>query len=239
MLTNLGNQLHIAVIGASGGLGQAVCELLEQQSEVAKIHRFARSPEHANAPCHSLDLCDESSIADAAQSLPARSLHAVVVCTGLLHSAAIQPEKRLAQIDGDKLATLFAVNASGPLLVAKHFTPLLDKSRPSVFMALSARVSSISDNRLGGWYGYRMSKAALNMGLKNLALEMRLAMPKLCVMGYHPGTVDTPLSAPFSGKAYKRFAPQQAAEYLVAQLSRVHPEQSGGLFDWQGEVIEP
>ena len=128
-------------------------------------------------------------------------LDAVIVATGVLHDdQGLRPEKRLADINAASLARAFEVNAIGPALIAKHFLPLLRRDRKTVFVALSARVGSISDNRLGGWSAYRASKAALNMLLKTAAIEHRRSHPDSVVAAVHPGTVDTRLSAPFSGK---------------------------------------
>jgi len=237
--------MNAAVIGASGGIGSAFVEHLTTMPDVARVFAFARRPERAPAGVTAapIDLTDEQTIADAAAAVKAEagSLDLVVVCAGVLHDEArnLAPEKTWRALDADQLATSFAVNATGPALAAKHFLPLLAKERKTVFAALSARVGSIEDNRIGGWYGYRASKAALNMLIRTLAIELgRRNREALCV-GLHPGTVDTALSAPFQSgvPAKKLFTPRDAAGALLTVLDGLTVADSGGLFAWDGARI--
>ena len=221
------------IIGARGGIGNALAEALREEDAHAEVHAFARSD---------LDIEDESSIAAAAGRVaagPAPSL--IVVATGLLHGPELAPEKSLKELDAARLARSFAVNAIGPTLVAKHFLPLLPKGERGVFAALSARVGSITDNRLGGWYGYRASKTALNQIIRTLAVEMKRLNDRAIVVGLHPGTVDTPLSRPFQGNVSpgQLFDPGRAAVQLLDVIDGLGVKDSGGVFAWDGTPIAP
>jgi NAD(P)-dependent dehydrogenase (short-subunit alcohol dehydrogenase family) len=221
------------IIGARGGIGNALVEALREEDAHAEVHAFARSD---------LDIEDESSIAAAAGRVaagPAPSL--IVVATGLLHGPELAPEKSLKELDAARLARSFAVNAIGPALVAKHFLPLLPKGERGVFAALSARVGSITDNRLGGWYGYRASKTALNQIIRTLAVEMKRLNDRAIVVGLHPGTVDTPLSRPFQGNVSpgQLFDPGRAAVQLLDVIDGLGVKDSGGVFAWDGTPIAP
>ncbi|MEM6678764.1 MAG: SDR family NAD(P)-dependent oxidoreductase [Pseudomonadota bacterium] len=241
--THLGRGIDAAVIGASGGLGGAFVRALARRPEVARVHAFARSgrlPEGAKIVPGALDLEDEASIAAAAGTI-AGDLRLVIVATGLLHAADQQPEKTWRDLDPAAFARAYAINATGPALVAKHFLPLIPRQGPSIFAALSARVGSISDNMTGGWYAYRASKAALNQILKCLAIEEGRRRKELVVAGLQPGTVATALSAPFRTfiKDDALFEPDASAAHLLEVLARLSPAESGGLFDWQGTHFAP
>jgi NAD(P)-dependent dehydrogenase (short-subunit alcohol dehydrogenase family) len=189
-----------------------------------------------------LDLEDEASIARAAAMVEqeAGALHLVVVASGLLHAGDdLQPEKTWRSLDAGALQQAFAVNAIGPALVAKHFLPLLARERKSAFAALSARVGSIEDNHLGGWYAYRASKAALNMLIRSLAVELARRNDRAVCVGLHPGTVDTALSRPFQSNVPEGglFTPAQAAGRLLRVLDGLSPAESGGVFAWDGQRI--
>ena len=146
----------------------------------------------------------------------------------------------MRELDLQRLTQLFAVNAAGPALVAKHFLPLLRKNSKTLFASLSARVGSISDNRLGGWYSYRASKAALNMLLKTFAIEHARQWPDSVVAGLHPGTVDTALSQPYTSRTPKEtlFSPETSARHLLKVMNQLSPEESGGVFAWDGSRIQ-
>jgi NAD(P)-dependent dehydrogenase (short-subunit alcohol dehydrogenase family) len=224
------------VIGASGGIGGAFEASLVQEGAYETVHGFARS----RSGMRHLDLLDEDSIAAAAAQVargPEPTL--VLVATGLLHEGDRGPEKTLRSLDPDWLARLYAVNAIGPALVAKHFLPIMPKSGRTVFAALSARVGSIADNRLGGWHGYRASKAALNMFVRNLAIEERRRNDRAIVAALHPGTVETALSKPFRGniEASRLFAPERATLQLLDVVDELKPTDSGKLFDFEGNEI--
>lgn len=224
------------IVGASGGIGGAIETALIDEGTFAVVHGFARSrigPDH-------LDLLDEASIAAAAAHVasgPPPTL--VIVATGLLHAAERGPEKALRELDPDWLAQVYAVNAIGPALIAKHFLPIMPRTGRAVFAVLSARVGSISDNRSGGWHGYRSSKAALNMIVRNLAIEERRRNDRSIVVALHPGTVDTTLSRPFQGNVQpgRLFTPERAALQLLDVIEDLNVTDSGKLFDFEGKEI--
>ncbi len=218
--------MKAVIIGASGGIGAALAGALEEED--AQVMRFARP---------AFDLTDEASIAAAA--VKAGTPELVIVATGLLHDADNGPEKALGDLDPAWLARQYAINAIGPALVAKHFLPIMPKTGRSVFAVLSARVGSITDNRLGGWYGYRASKAALNQLIRTLAIEDKRRNERGLVVALHPGTVETKLSAPFRQSGRDMFKPDRAAVQLLDVLDGLKPQDSGKLFAWDGAEIAP
>ncbi len=244
-LASFGDALSVAVIGASGGLGGAFTAALQDLPTVRRVFTFSRRAPPPGSPkttWQALDLEDEASIARAAASVKeaAGELHLVIVASGLLHAGeALQPEKTWRSLDAAALQRAFAVNAIGPALAAKHFLPLLAPDRKSAFAALSARVGSIADNHLGGWYAYRASKAALNMLLRSLAVELARRNDQALCVGLHPGTVDTALSRPFQAAVPegKLFTPAKAAGQLLNVLDGLAAEDSGRLFAWNGQRI--
>ncbi|WP_456307598.1 SDR family oxidoreductase [Rubritepida flocculans] len=183
-----------------------------------------------------LDLLDEASIA-AAAAHAGEGLRLVLCATGFLHDARFRPEKALRELDAAHLAHAFALNATGPALVMKHFLPRLAREGRAVFAVLSARVGSIADNRLGGWYAYRASKAALNQLLRTAAVEAARTRPQQILVALHPGTVATPLSAPFSKAGLEVQSPAEAAGRLLAVIDRLTPAETGGFFDHRGEAV--
>lgn len=236
---------NVAVIGASGGIGTAALRLLSADERVARIYAFSRNSGIEAFPKVSagqIDFDDEASIAEAAAAASREDpLDLVFVASGILWEGDdVRPEKAMREISMDGLARLFAVNAAGPALVAKHFLPKLRKGSKTMFAALSARVGSIGDNRLGGWYSYRASKAALNMLLRGLAIEHARLRPESVVAGLHPGTVDTGLSAPYTSRTPedKLFSPEQSARYLIGVMDQLGPEDTGQTFAWDGSRID-
>ena len=218
--------LRAVVIGAGGGIGAAFVDLLRPRGDVIALTRAG------------LDLTDPASIMAAAAAIDG-PLDLVIVATGVLHDAVAGPEKSLRDLDAGRLARSFAVNAIGPALVAQAFLPRLRTDRKTAFVALSARVGSIADNRLGGWHGYRASKAALNQLIRTVAIEHARRAPLSVVASLHPGTVDTRLSAPFQrGVApAKLFTPAFSATAMLGVIDRLTPADSGGLFAWDGAAI--
>lgn len=217
------------VVGAGGGIGGALAEALAASGRFATVHALRRGD---------LDLEDEASIAAAAARLDAPP-RLVIVATGLLHGQGVAPEKALRALDPAALLKSYAVNAVGPALVAKHFSPLFPRAGKAVFAALSARVGSLGDNRLGGWHGYRASKAALNMLLRNVAIELARSRPQAVCLALHPGTVDTGLSAPFQAgvPGERLFTPAFSAARLLEVIDRRGPDDSGGVFDWADQPV--
>lgn len=218
------------VIGATGAIGAALARGLERDRHA--VLRLGRR----TTPV--LDLLDEASIATAAESA-GDGLDLVIDATGVLHGDGMMPEKSLRQLDPAHLARQFAVNATGPALLMKHFLPRLASDRRAVFATLSARVGSIADNTLGGWYGYRAAKAALNQLVRTAAIELaRTNQAAICV-ALHPGTVATPLSAPFAKSGLTLHTPDEAAANLLAVIDRLTRDQTGTLIDQNGLTIPP
>lgn len=224
------------IIGASGGIGAALEAALVEEATFDTVYGFARS---YDGDRH-IDLLDEATIAAAAATVskgPAPTL--IVIATGVLHDGDRGPEKSLRELDPEWLAKTFAINAIGPAIVAKHFLPLMPRSGRCVFAALSARVGSISDNKLGGWYGYRASKAALNQLIRTLAIEEKRRNDRAIVVGLHPGTVDTALSKPFQGNVQpgRLFDAERAALQLLDTIEGLKVPDSGKLFDYEGAEV--
>jgi NAD(P)-dependent dehydrogenase (short-subunit alcohol dehydrogenase family) len=245
LMSSLHPESNVAVIGASGGIGRAFVELLADDIGVRQVHAMCRVPgdwQQSKVVSHRLDLVDEESIeAAAAAATREVPLDLVIVATGILHRGErVRPEKAMREIDPESLAEVMAVNAIGPSLAAKHFLPRLRRRQKAVFAALSARVGSISDNRLGGWTAYRMSKAALNMLVRTAAIEQARTARESVVVALHPGTVSTELSRPFTGRVpeSKLFTPQLAATRLLGVLDGLVPEQTGGFFAYDGSRID-
>jgi NAD(P)-dependent dehydrogenase (short-subunit alcohol dehydrogenase family) len=234
--------LNACVVGATGGIGAALVEQLHARATIGKIYALSRQPAPpvgTRIVTGTLDLLDESSIADAARAI-SEPLDLVLVATGILHGdGGLSPEKTYRALDGAHLAQVLAINTTGPALVAKHFLPLLRPKSRSVFAALSARVGSIGDNRLGGWYSYRASKAALNMILRSLAIETARRHRDAVIVGLHPGTVDTGLSQPFQGNVPpgKLFSPDFCAQRLLGVIDGLGPDDSGKVWDWDGKRV--
>tara|TARA_B100000780_G_scaffold269848_1_gene229049 strand:+ start:2988 stop:3722 length:735 start_codon:yes stop_codon:yes gene_type:complete len=243
MLSDFPGGFEAVVIGASGGIGQAIVAELCAVPAVARIHCFTRGGlkiQHEKVVSRAIDLESEDSIEQAAQDITDK-VRLIIIASGFLHDADIRPEKSLKDIDLKNLETNFKINCFGPALIFKHFLPKLPRDGKSVVAALSARVGSISDNRLGGWYSYRASKAALNMMIKTSSIEMSRKWKHAIVIGLHPGTVNTPLSEPFQNNVpdEKLFDAQDAAQYLLRVIDRASVADTGLIFDWQGRVIDP
>lgn len=217
------------VIGASGGIGAALVRQLSAEGRFRAVLGLSRP---------GLDITDEASIARAADTVAAAGTPTlVIVATGLLHAPGIEPERTLRVLDPAAMARAFAVNAIGPALLLRHLLPLLPRDRRAVFAALSAKVGSIGDNRLGGWYSYRASKAALNQIVHTAAIELRRTHPRAACVALHPGTVATRLSDKFAKTGLQVQPPAEAAAALLACLDRLGPADSGGFFDRTGRPI--
>ena len=235
-----------AVFGASGGIGAALAAQLCADPAFGEVWLGARaspvspplaSPASSVRP-FAFDFADEASLAAAAAQIGAGGkVDLVLVATGQLQGpGGSAPEKTYRALDGANLAALFAVNTIGPALIAKHLLPLLPRDVPAQFAVLSAKVGSLGDNRLGGWHSYRAAKAALNMLVVNFAVELRRSHPLAVIAALHPGTVDTPLSAPFQTglREGQLQSPAASAAALLDVLAQLTPEDSGGLFAWDG-----
>lgn len=241
-LASLPDGYRAAIYGASGGLGRAFVDLLAVDPRCAHIHAGSRretSLARGRITPFYFDLTDAVSIAASADAIGSPDL--VIVATGVLQNDRMAPEKSLRVLDAAQMHEAFAINAIGPALIARHVLPKLPRGRRSLFAALSAKVGSISDNRLGGWHSYRASKAALNQLVRTMSLELARTHPQCVCVALHPGTVDTSLSRPFQAAvpAEKRFTPDTAARQLLAVLDSLRPEASGRLIGWDGNEISP
>lgn len=231
------------VVGASGGLGRAFVARLAGEPGWSAVIGVGRTrpddwPEDPRTPFLTVDLLDEAALADLAAQLRARGgVTLLLIATGVLHGHDLTPEKSMRAVSASAMQRLFEVNTIIPSLVLKHLTPLLPKDEPSLVAALSARVGSIGDNRLGGWHAYRASKAALNMMIRCQALELQRERPRAVCVVLHPGTVATELSAPFARSPKTLFTPDDAAQRLLKVLSQLEPAQSGGFFAHDGQPI--
>lgn len=246
-LDSFNKQINAVVVGASGGIGYALVRQLKSHPSVARVHALTRNPDaiisEQDEKLHVLcvDILDERNLIDAAECFYDTPIDLLVVASGMLHGEDVEPEKSLRALQSESFIEVMQINALAPMLVAKHFIPRMNRHRKAVFSVISARVGSISDNRLGGWYSYRASKAALNMLLKTLSIEANRTMPNLIIAGLHPGTVDTGLSKPFQRnvKPEKLFTPSQSAEYLLNVVNDLSVGQSGDIFAWDGQQIVP
>lgn len=228
-MSSLGDGYRALVIGASGALGSAFCEWLNDDPRCAGVRQLGRSTLPA------LDLEHPDSIAKAAAELVQEAPYQLIVhAAGLLHRDGIKPEKSYAAIEADAMQAVFQINTLGPALVLRHFLPLLDRS--GAMAMLSAKVGSIGDNRLGGWYAYRASKAALNMLIKTAAIELARTRPETRLLSLHPGTVISGLSQPFRGASAARPA-DIAARELLSLIDGLTPADSGNFFAYNGERL--
>lgn len=241
-LQTFADDAHVVIAGANGGIGSALVDALLDDPGVARVTALSRQPvekKHERLHPGIIDFADESSIRAAARDCGG-DIDLVIVATGILHrGGSVQPEKAMREIAADSMGEVLAINTIGPALVAKHFLPVLRSGHKTVFAALSARVGSIGDNRLGGWVSYRASKAALNMTLRTLAIEHARRRPDSVVAGLHPGTVKTRLSGPFSSRVPdgKLFSPSQSVEFLIKVIDGLTAADSGGVFAWDGARI--
>ena len=237
----------VLVVGATGGIGQAFCEALVSRFPKAQLIRMARSieklkPLSSDTQDLEIDLLKEASINAAVDALPNQAqIDWVFIATGWLHDDHFQPEKSYRSLSGDHLTKAFQLNTFGPALLVKNLLQRFNRKHPVTIGLLTARVGSISDNRLGGWYSYRASKAALNMFIKNYAIECDRSRRSISIVGLQPGTTDTKLSAPFQ----RGVAPEnlQTTEYtatqLVSVMAALELEDSGLLFDFLGLPFDP
>lgn len=235
---------NIAIYGASGAIGNALLKEFSLSNPSSVINAFTSSPQNSqfdNVRYHKIDYFDEQSIQESADIAKASGdIDLAIVATGILHNNDIMPEKSLSQLSFEKFDLLYKSNAVVPAIIAKHVAKNLSKNNISVFACLSARVGSISDNHLGGWYSYRASKAALNMIIKNTAIEIARANKNACIVGLHPGTVDSNLSKPFQSNVTgnKLFTPEYSSKKLSKVINELNPDKTGKCFAWDGQEID-
>jgi NAD(P)-dependent dehydrogenase (short-subunit alcohol dehydrogenase family) len=241
------------IVGASQGIGLGFLQKLLQDDRIVKIYATYRNSESASdllalaeknsekLICLSLDITEELQIAEVVQKIRAEvnKLHLVINCVGLLHDDNLQPEKSLRQLDSENLLRYFQINSIGAVLLAKHLLPLFRHPEHSVFACISAKLGSITDNQLGGWYGYRASKAALNMFMRTVAIEYSRSSPKTLVVTLHPGTTDTRLSRPFQGNVSpeKLFSVERTVTQLLTVIEQLQEGDSGQFFSWDGSQL--
>ena len=235
--------MRAVVFGATGGVGAALVGGLAARADIARVHAVARRPLDAGGKvtAHRADLLDEDALAEVAAAVAADGApELVIVATGILSDGdALQPEKSWKHLDLPAMERVFRANTFGPALAAKHMLAIMPRQGRAVFAALSARVGSISDNRIGGWHSYRASKAALNMIVRNIAIEQARRNNAFIAVSLHPGTVDTGLSKPFQSNVpdTQLFTPQTSAAHLIGVIDGLKPGDSGKAFDWAGEEI--
>jgi NAD(P)-dependent dehydrogenase (short-subunit alcohol dehydrogenase family) len=217
--------MRALVVGASGGIGGALAAALRARGDVVRLSRKE----------HGLEVTDERSVAEVLGGLDG-TFDLVIVATGALIIDGAGPEKTLKAVTAEGLARAFAINAVGPALVMKHVLRLMPRDRVAKLAVLSARVGSIGDNALGGWYGYRAAKAALNQLVHTAAIETARTHPQSVFVALHPGTVETGL-APAQRAGHPSVPPAEAAANLLQVLDRLGPSASGGFFDWKGEEV--
>jgi NAD(P)-dependent dehydrogenase (short-subunit alcohol dehydrogenase family) len=241
------------VVGANRGIGLALVEAQLADPEVRRVIATSRPTSDGRdlerlAGLHGerlhrveLDVTDASSLASFGHFLRRLDggVDSAIHAAGILHEDAVRPEKSLADCNARHLLRLFEVNSIGPLMVARSLLPAQGRRRHFAFAVLSAMVGSISDNRLGGWYGYRASKAALNQIVRTLAIECRLKYPGARILAVHPGTTDTCLSRPFQRnvKPEKLYTPAQTAARILRVVHGAEPAQSGSFLNWDGSEI--
>lgn len=254
------HQSAALVAGASRGIGAAFVEALLQRRDIDQVHAVSRQPDKSDLLTglrsahpsrlflHQADCTSETALTTLPERIGAcladgqkPRLRLLINCIGLLHDEQrdILPEKKLEQVSMASLEALFRVNAIVPILLARTFLPWLHHDQPACFATLSARVGSITDNRLGGWYSYRASKAAQNQLLHTFAIEAQRRVPSLTCLALHPGTTDTGLSQPFQRHVAqeKLFSPHFVAQRLLQIIDSAGVEQSGGFYAWDGSSI--
>ena len=234
----------VAVIGSSGAIGRAFVDHYINDLSINSIFSFSRSSigiDNNKVKHFSIDIENESSIENAAKSVEKTNFDEIIIASGLLHTNEFGPEKSIKDLKADNILKVLNVNTVGPAIIGKYFLPLLNKDNKSVMAFLSARVGSISENKLGGWYAYRASKSALNQVIKTFSIELKRTNPKAIIIGLQPGTVDSELSAPFkrSVSNNKLFSAEYSVSQLIGVIERADESSSGNLISWDGEIISP
>ena len=246
-------QQNILIVGASRGIGFGFVKSLLEREKTINIYATYRHPETAedlfklqleySSSLHlfQLDITEEEQISNLAKQLKQNisELHLVINCVGILQQGDIKPEKSLRHINSENLLTYFQVNSIATVLLAKYLLPFFRHSHKSILAAISAKVGSIGDNYLGGWYGYRASKTALNMLLKTISIEYQRTCPHTVVVALHPGTTDTNLSKPFQGNVppEKLFSVERTVNQLLNIIDNLTENDTGQFFSWDGSRL--
>ena len=237
---------NVAVIGSSGAIGNSISKLLKSEISVESVYNFSRSAISESSEKEKniyIDIENEDSIIESIKKIPKDiKFDLIFVATGILHNDEdIYPEKSIKDISGNKLKKVLMVNTIGPALIGKYFIPFLNKNNKNIFAFLSARVGSISNNKIGGWYSYRASKSALNQIIKNFSIEIKRSNPNSIFVGLQPGTVKSNLSKPFQKNVNSKnlFSPDYSAKKLIDVINNLSIEDTGKLFAWDGEEIHP
>ncbi|MDC3181106.1 SDR family NAD(P)-dependent oxidoreductase [Gammaproteobacteria bacterium] len=236
---------NIIIFGVTGTMGNALYETLSARYPQSQINGVGRQQTHPNKhlPYHCVDFSDENALQTLATSLSQQSpFDLILVTIGMLHNSQMMPEKSIHELYVEKYQQQFMTNTIIPMMIAKHFIPHMQPQKRSILGIFSAKVGSITDNSLGGWYSYRASKAALNMQIKNLSIECKRSHPNQIILGLHPGTVDSQLSKPFQKNlppSHQIFNPLHASEQVIDQINAASSAQSGKLISWDGSVILP
>lgn len=236
------------IVGAGQGIGLGFVHQLLSTDRLHRLYATFRNPESEllaiadpRLRCLPLDITEEAQIAAVIKAIKTETpvLHCVINCVGLLHEGSLQPEKSLRQLNPDHLMRYFQVNSIGAVLLAKHVQPLLKHGDRAILATISAKIGSIGDNALGGWYGYRASKAALNMFMRTTAIEFKRSCPRAIVVTLHPGTTDTQLSRPFQRNVppEKLFSVERTVRQLLTVLERLQESDSGEFFSWDGQRL--
>ena len=247
------NSAIALIVGAGQGIGLGFVKQLLADPAIAHVFATYRNPDSAHElltlaqqhrdrlTCLPLDITEETQIEAAIAKIRTQTdkLHLVINCVGLLHEGDLQPEKSLRQLNAEQLTRYFQVNSIGAVLLAKHLLPLINHSDRNLFATISAKIGSIGDNHLGGWYGYRASKAALNMFMRTVAIEYSRKSPKTIVVTLHPGTTDTRLSKPFQRNVppEKLFPVERTVTQLLSVLGNLTNDNSGEFFSWDGSRL--
>ena len=231
----------IAIFGANGSIGQALCAHYQKQSDVYAFTRNDFDIDESGLVKILLDDFNEDSVFQAANKFDNNFFDKIIVSIGILHNERFMPEKRIEEVSSDQFLEIIRINTLIPTLIARSFHKKLKKNDKSTLAFLSARVGSITDNRSGGWYSYRASKAALNMVIKNLSIELRRYNKELVVIGLHPGTVDSRLSQPFQKNLEdsKIFSADFSVLKLSSVIDSLDIDDSGKCIAWDGEDILP
>ncbi|XOJ88630.1 SDR family oxidoreductase [Methylophilaceae bacterium Uisw_097] len=234
---------NIIIAGSSGSIGGEFTKQYTDDPNVEKVVTLSRNVNnlnHEKIQSIKIDYSNEATFKNLDEISQLDSISKIIIATGILHTDQIRPEKSIDSIAGEDMRNVFQVNVFGPILLVKKLLPLIKKSKGVKIVFLTARVGSISDNVLGGWHSYRSSKSALNMMIKNLAIELKRLNKEHVVIGIHPGTVKSHLSEPFLRHVkHDIFNPKESVDLMTQVISKVSQTDSGKCFDFSGKVIEP